>query len=90
MNLPQGPHSGSQVYLCGHSGGGNSKVMRNKAREMSRGRVVDGFVCPARECELSPTITLLELHLAFIEHSLHASFSSSCYIILILLIAQQP
>lgn len=53
MNLPQGPHSGSLAWLCDHRGSGNSKVMRNEAKEMSRDWVMGGSVCPAREFELS-------------------------------------
>lgn len=37
MTLPQGPHFGSMVWLCGHSGGGKSKIMRSKARERRAG-----------------------------------------------------
>lgn len=55
MNLPQGPLSGSLAWLCDHrgGGGGNSKVMRNEAKEISEDWVMGGSVCPAREFELS-------------------------------------
>ena len=59
MNLPWGPHSGSWAWLCDHCGDGNSKVTRNEARDMSRGWVMGGSVCPAREFELSPTVTII-------------------------------